>query len=198
MGKRPNANLNKYTVYDACNGLIKMSKNHIMSADELLSKKIDHILPIPFKSRNDLEQISEIDTQEGLYNGDLSPQIDLKVLHYFLTQLCLQRYPHLVNCFDETSLITLGLLVDQWIEEYFYSLDREESDAESDTESDTDSEETEEENVTSDDSESEDNLVSKNDTDTIKYIEQSKQIIGKGPAQSFAKFLNYKDYPADI
>lgn len=185
MSKQSNTNLSKYTVYDVCNGIIKVSRNHIMSADELLSKKIDHILPIPFKSRNDFEQISEIDRQEGLYNGDLTPQIDLKVLHYFLTQLCLQRYPHLTNCFDETSLITLGLLVDQWIEEYFYSMDCEESD--------TDSEETEDGSESyNDDSESEDTIVLTDKTET------TKQIIGKGPAQTFAKFVNYRDFPADI
>ncbi|KAK5781119.1 hypothetical protein RI543_001510 [Arxiozyma heterogenica] len=189
MNKQSNANLNKYTVYDACNSIIKVSKNHIMPADELLSKKINHILPIPFKSRNDFEQISEIDKQEGLYTGNLAPQIDLKVLHYFLTQLCIQRYPHLINCFDETSLITLGLLVDQWIEEYFYSMDSEESA----TELDSDSEGTENTSESYDDgSESEDATALTNNTET------SKPIIGKGPAQSFVKFVNYRDFPADI
>lgn len=195
MSKQSNTNLSKYTVYDACNSIIKVSKNHIMSADELLSKKIDHILPIPFKSRNDFEQISEIDRQEGLYNGDLTPQIDLKVLHYFLTQLCLQRYPHLTNCFDETSLITLGLLVDQWIEEYFYSKNCEESD----TESDTDSEGTEDGNESYDThSESDDGVFLTDKPKTTNQTDQPKQIIGKGPAQSFAKFVNYRDFPADI
>ncbi|CAL9733561.1 RNA polymerase I-specific transcription initiation factor Rrn10p [Monosporozyma servazzii] len=194
--------LDKYTIFDSCNGTIKDSGKHVVSADELLSHKVNHELPIPFKTLADLDQIAERDREDGLYRGELMPQMDLKVLHYFLTQLCLQRYPHLVNSFDETSLITLGLLVDQWVEEYLLSFQSQEtstdeeisgseSESESESESDTDHEEDEEESK-QEDKDSKRRRVDDDDTDPFK------QIIGKGPAQSLAKFTNYRDYPADI
>ena len=37
---------------------------------------------------------------------------------YYATQLILAKYPQLMNRFDETSMITLGLLIEQWVEEY--------------------------------------------------------------------------------
>lgn len=192
-------NLNKYTIYDACNGTIKEPLKHILSADELLSRRIDHILPIPFKARSELDQIAETDRADGLYRGELMPKMDLRVMHYFLTQLCLQRYPHLVNCFDETSLITLGLLVDQWVEEYLLSFqsqetpsDEEESESESEpeSESESDSDESNEDN----EQESKTLKRKREEEDADPFT----QIIGKGPAQTLAKFTNYRDFPADI
>lgn len=97
-------------VYEACNDLIVKNKRCV-SADEMLAEKIHHLLPIPFLSREDL--ISKLGEKESLL-----PHIDLKVLHYFLTQMILQKYPHLINSFDESSLILIGLLVEYWVKDY--------------------------------------------------------------------------------
>lgn len=106
------------TVYEACNDLVVEFGTHVVSADEILAEKVDHLVPIPFKSREELAADSEKDRGEGLFEGDLVPRIDLRVLHYFATQCIVQRYPHLVRCFDETSMITLGLLVEKWVRDY--------------------------------------------------------------------------------
>ncbi|SCU99883.1 LANO_0F04170g1_1 [Lachancea nothofagi CBS 11611] len=105
------------SVYEACSDLVEQYGRKV-SADEILSQKINNIVPIPFKSREDLELAAIADKREGVYSGDLIPQIDLKVLHYYATQLIVQKYPHLINCFDETALITLGLLVEKWVDDY--------------------------------------------------------------------------------
>lgn len=182
-------------MYDACHGIIKEFGTHEVTADELLSRRIDHRVPIPFKTRSELQQIAEKDHQDGLYRGDLMPEIDLKVLHYFLTQLCLQRYPHLVNCFDETSLIMLGLLVDQWVEEYFLSFEVEESSSEEESDSDNDSYGDGDSGSDSENEQNHSGLKRKRWDDQTDIF---KQIIGKGPAESVAKFTNYRDFPADI
>lgn len=106
------------TVYEACSDLIVDYGTHKVSADEVLTEKIDGLTPIPFKTREELEQASDKDRKDGLFTGQLIPSIDLRVLHYFATQLCLQRYPHLAESFDETSMLTLGLLVEQWVKDY--------------------------------------------------------------------------------
>lgn len=106
------------TVFEACNDLIVEFGTHVVSADEVLAEKVDHLVPIPFKTREDLEADSAADRADGLFEDELVPRIDLRVLHYFATQLIVQRYPHLIRCFDETSLITLGLLVEKWVKNY--------------------------------------------------------------------------------
>ncbi|AQZ12328.1 RRN10 (YBL025W) [Zygosaccharomyces parabailii] len=109
------------TVYEACSDLIVDYGTHVVSADEVLGQKVGGLVPIPFKSREELERASEKDRNEGLFQGELMPRIDLKVLHYFATQLCLQKYPQLAEAFDETSLICLGSLVEQWVKDYLVS-----------------------------------------------------------------------------
>lgn len=106
------------TVYEACSDLIVEFGTHVVSADEVLAEKVDHLVPVPFKTREDLEADSAKDRAEGLFEGEIVPRIDLRVLHYFATQLIVQRYPHLVRCFDETSMITLGLLVEKWVRDF--------------------------------------------------------------------------------
>ncbi|SCU81579.1 LAFA_0C05930g1_1 [Lachancea sp. 'fantastica'] len=105
------------TVYEACAEQVEQYGRKV-SADEILSQKVNNMVPIPFKSREDLELAAMADKQEGVFSGDLMPQIDLKVLHYYATQLIVQKYPHLVNSFDETALITFGLLVEKWVNDY--------------------------------------------------------------------------------
>ncbi|QLQ79589.1 hypothetical protein HG537_0C02360 [Torulaspora globosa] len=109
------------TIYEACNDLIVEFGTHPISADEVLAEKLDHLVPVVFKSREELAADSERDRAEGLFEGDLVPRIDLRVLHYFATQCIVQKYPHLVRCFDETSMITLGLLVEKWVKDYLVS-----------------------------------------------------------------------------
>ncbi|EDO19459.1 hypothetical protein Kpol_1002p108 [Vanderwaltozyma polyspora DSM 70294] len=104
-------------IYEACSDLIKRFNNQPVSADEVLAEKIDHLVPIPFKSREELELIAMKDQNEGLYQDDLMPNLDLRVLHYYATQLCLRKYPHLINRFEESSLITLGLLIEKWLKD---------------------------------------------------------------------------------
>lgn len=106
------------TVYEACSDLIVDYGTHKVSADEVLTQKVNGLVPIPFKTREELEQAGEKDKRDGLFTGELVPSIDLRVLHYFATQLCLQKYPHLAESLDETSMLTLGLLVEQWVKEY--------------------------------------------------------------------------------
>ncbi|SCU83560.1 LAME_0C05622g1_1 [Lachancea meyersii CBS 8951] len=105
------------SIYEACGELVEQYGRKV-SADEILSQKINNLVPIPFKSREDLELAAVADKEAGVFSGDLIPQIDLKVLHYYATQLIVQKYPHLINCFDETALITLGLLVEKWVNDY--------------------------------------------------------------------------------
>lgn len=110
------------SVYEACNDLVE-SYGRKVSADEILSQKTNNLVPIPFKSREDLELAAQADKEDGVYSGELMPLIDLKVLHYYATQLVVQKYPHLINCFDETALITLGMLVEKWVEDYLTAAD---------------------------------------------------------------------------
>ncbi|CUS21204.1 LAQU0S02e08416g1_1 [Lachancea quebecensis] len=105
------------SVYEACSDLVEQYGRKV-GADEILSQKVNNQVPIPFKSREDLELAALDDKQEGIYSGELAPRIDLKVLHYYATQLIVQKYPHLINCFDETALVTFGLLVEKWVEDY--------------------------------------------------------------------------------
>ncbi|CEP63083.1 Rrn10p LALA0_S07e02014g [Lachancea lanzarotensis] len=112
-----------HSIYEACAELVEQYGRKV-SADEILSQKVNNMVPIPFKSREDLELAAMADRQEGVFSGDLMPQIDLKVLHYYATQLIVQRYPHLINSFDETALITLGLLVEKWVTDYLKQTDQ--------------------------------------------------------------------------
>ncbi|KOH00821.1 Rrn10p [Saccharomyces eubayanus] len=105
-------------VYEACSNIIKEFGTHTVSADEVLAEKIDNVVPIPFKTREDLNTDAEKDRNEGVFEGNIVPDIDLRVVHYYATQLCLSKYPHLINAFDETSLVTLGLLIEKWVKDY--------------------------------------------------------------------------------
>lgn len=109
------------SVYEACSGLVTQFNSEV-SADEVLSQKVNNLVPIPFKSRDELTVAARSNEEQGITSGELIPQIDLKVLHYFATQLIVQKYPHLINCFDETSLMTLGLLVEKWVTDYLSSI----------------------------------------------------------------------------
>ena len=160
-------------IYEACNDLITEFQTHKISPDEILATKINHSVPIPFKTREDLIKDTENDKNEGLFHGEVLPRIDLKVLHYFATQLCLQKYPHLINTMDETCMITLALLVEQWIEEYLTSMN---------SDSDTDEEDEEEET----------NEVQE-DTHKAKRL-----CVGKGPSQLVAKTNSRKNGSTDI
>ncbi|CAG98355.1 Rrn10p [Kluyveromyces lactis] len=91
-------------VYEASHNLVKGPNGSILSPDECLGLRLNHIVPIPLLTRDELQT--------------RLPTIDTKVVHYFLTQLILQRYPHLVKRFDETSLITISWLLEKWIEDY--------------------------------------------------------------------------------
>lgn len=113
------------TVYEACSDLIVEYGTHLVSADEVLAQKVDNLVPIPFRTRENLNQASSTDRKNGLFEGELVPTIDLKVLHYFATQIIIQKYPHLVGSFDETSLITLGLLVEKWVKDYLVAQNKE-------------------------------------------------------------------------
>lgn len=106
-----------HTVYDACNDLV-LEHGRPIGADEVLSDKLGNCVPVPFKTRQELHQLSDSDRRQGVIHGEVVPRIDLRVLHYYVTQLVLSKYPQLMNCFDESSLITLGLLVEQWVEEF--------------------------------------------------------------------------------
>ena len=158
-------------VYEACCNLITRFNIHTVSADEVLSEKVDNLVPIPFKTREELEQVAERDRRDGLYQGELMPKIDLKVLHYYATQLCLRKYPHLINRFDETSLITIGLLVEKWVKDFLLS-ELENIDDVNGTHQE-DLEETDSNNV-------------------------SSQNISIGSSQFLSKVINYEDAPANI
>lgn len=135
-------------VYEACNSQVTEFRTHQVSPDEILALKMDHLVPIPFKTREDLERDTRADREEGLFTGEVMPRIDLKVLHYFATQLCLQRYPHLINTMDETCMITLGLLVEQWVDEYLTSYNNDEE-PENAADSESDQEEEEDDDIPS-------------------------------------------------
>ncbi|CCE62439.1 hypothetical protein TPHA_0C02860 [Tetrapisispora phaffii CBS 4417] len=105
-------------VYEACSDLIKRYKSYTAGPDEVLAEKLDHLVPIPFLTREELEKVASNDRDQGLYTGELIPSIDLRVLHYYATQLCLKKYPHLLNKFDDSSLISLGLLVEKWVKDF--------------------------------------------------------------------------------
>lgn len=167
-------------IYEACNDLITEFQTHKVSPDEILATKIDHSVPIPFKTREDLLKDTENDKNEGLFHGEILPRIDLKVLHYFATQLCLQKYPHLINTMDETCMITLGLLVEQWIEEYLTSMN-----------SDNGTDEDEEEDNDYDGEKTSNNYH--------ENTHKAKRLcIGKGPSQLIAKTNSKKSSSTDI
>lgn len=199
-----------FNVYEAASDIITEFRTHKVSADEILSRKLDYLVPIPFKTREDIRQETEADRKDGLFQGDVVPQIDLKVLHYFATQLCLLRYPHLINAFDETSLITLGLLVEQWVEDYLQSYtasselqnptqngDSEVPESDGDFTFDFYDEDDGAETSSMDDAEkiSDDDYGNNDDDDNgITYV----RMIGRGPSEQVSKLLNYHDSPADI
>lgn len=168
-------------VYEACNNQVTEFRTHQVSPDEILAQKVDHMVPIPFKTREDLEQDTRADREEGLFQGDIMPRIDLKVLHYFATQLCLQRYPHLINNMDETCMITLGLLVEQWVEEYITSYNSDE-----DLESSEDDDEPEEQ---PEDAGNRKRSAKKNPKPAKK---RTKRVcVGAGPSRAFARVDSY-------
>ncbi|KAH3901816.1 Rrn10p SCDLUD_001598 [Saccharomycodes ludwigii] len=110
--------MSEKTIYDACNDLItELNQYRTLSADEVLSAKIDHLVPIPFVTREEFEQYSDSITTNNIHNSIIS-SIDLRVLQYFLNKLITEKYPTLLNSFDETSLLTLGILIESWIAEY--------------------------------------------------------------------------------
>ncbi|SMN21703.1 similar to Saccharomyces cerevisiae YBL025W RRN10 Protein involved in promoting high level transcription of rDNA, subunit of UAF (upstream activation factor) for RNA polymerase I [Maudiozyma saulgeensis] len=162
------------SIYEACNDLVTEFHTHKVSPDEILATKVSHTVPIPFKTREDLEKDTQADKDEGLFHGDILPRIDLKVLHYFATQLCLQKYPHLINAMDETSMITLGLLVEQWIEEYLVSTNEE-----LETDNEDDVEEQYLRSIGEASSEPQDDKPSK-----------KRVCIGKGPSEVIASIMN--------
>ncbi|AET38088.1 Rrn10p Ecym_2354 [Eremothecium cymbalariae DBVPG len=101
-------------VYEACSDLIYKFHGP-SSADEVLADKVNHLVPVPLPSAEEIESAAreELETDE-----EVLPHMDLKVLHYFLTQLVVQKYPHLINCFDETSLIAVGMMVEELVQQY--------------------------------------------------------------------------------
>ncbi|KAL6945421.1 hypothetical protein ACO0QE_002873 [Hanseniaspora vineae] len=56
-----------------------------------------------------------VPVREGELEKD---SIDLTVLHYYLSKEILEKYPFLINKFDETSLLMIRMCIEQWIEEY--------------------------------------------------------------------------------
>ncbi|AAS53551.1 AFR180Cp [Eremothecium gossypii ATCC 10895] len=101
-------------VYEACSDLIR-SHHGVASADEVLGEKIGHQVPVPVPAAEEVELAAKAELEAG---DNVLPHMDLKVLHYFMTQLVVQKYEHLVGCFDETALVTLGLIVEEWVREY--------------------------------------------------------------------------------
>ncbi|CCK71210.1 Rrn10p KNAG_0G01520 [Huiozyma naganishii CBS 8797] len=186
-------------VYEACSDLVTEYQTHTVSADEILASKINYLVPIPFKSREDLAADAAVDRLNGLFQGEIMPQLDLRVLHYFATQLCLQRYPQLIDCFDETSLITLGLLVEKWVEDYLISNENIRGLSSSDEDEDEDEYEDDTDSEIEDDS---DQTLEKDDENKEErphnQERDDKAKIRAGPAQMISKMLNYRDYPADI
>lgn len=93
-----------YNLFEACHNLVAGPNGSILAPDECLGSRLNHVVPIPLLTRDELQ-------------GRL-PSVDTKVLHYFFTQLILQRYPYLIKSFDETSLITLAWLMEKWVRDY--------------------------------------------------------------------------------
>ena len=56
-----------------------------------------------------------VPVREGELEKD---SIDLTVLHYYLSKEILEKYPFLINKFDETSLLMIRMCIEQWIEDY--------------------------------------------------------------------------------
>ncbi|CCD23334.1 Rrn10p NDAI_0B02990 [Naumovozyma dairenensis CBS 421] len=164
-------------VFEACSDLVTEFHTHKVSADEILAEKIGNIVPIPFKTRDELQDVSLRDEEDGLFKGDLIPNIDLKVVHYFATQLCLRRYPHLINSFDESSLITLGLLIEKWVQDYLVANNK---------------------NSMSTDDEEEEEVETEGYTDGGTEGEDQEFTIGKGPSQMISKITNYMSHPGNI
>lgn len=102
-------------MYETCSDLICKFRRPL-SADEVLADKINHLVPVPLPSA---EEISAIIRKGSGKEEEQLPRIDLMVVHYFLAQLVIQKYPRLINCFDETSLIAIGIILEEWVEEYF-------------------------------------------------------------------------------
>lgn len=164
------------TIYEACNDLIKEYQHHTVSPDEILAIKTENLLPIPFKTREELSQIAQRDNDDGLYQGDLLPQMDLKVLHYFLTQLCLNRYPQLINSMDETSLITIGLLVEKWVQDFIVSKKRNFLDLEDEIESNGKSSDTSSEIGSESDEEDDSSSISQDREDETPKVQENKEL----------------------
>ncbi|CDO95891.1 unnamed protein product [Kluyveromyces dobzhanskii CBS 2104] len=91
-------------VYKASHNLVKGPNGTVISPDECLGLRLNHIVPVPLLTRDELQK--------------RLPSLDTKVVHYFLTQLILQRYPQLAKRFDETSLIAISWLLEKWIADY--------------------------------------------------------------------------------
>lgn len=52
-------------VYEACSNIIKEFGTHVVSADEVLAEKIDNAVPIPFKTREEIDaDVEKIETKE--------------------------------------------------------------------------------------------------------------------------------------
>lgn len=156
-----------YNVYDACDDIVIDSGSKV-SADEILAQKLDNAVPIPLLTRDELNQMVAKDREAGIFEGDLLPSIDLRAVHYFATQLCLRKYPHLMNALDETSLITLGLIIERWVQEYFESTKEEPPISTADDEQET--------------------------LETHALTPE----IREGPSQTIVKSLNHNDTPSNI
>lgn len=83
------------SVYDVCAGNSVTKK----SADEVIAERDHAPSRIPMKLR---------DNTFDLPDSDL-----LKALHYYISH----KYPENKGLFEESSLITMGLLVEQWMDE---------------------------------------------------------------------------------
>lgn len=192
-------------VYESCADLITEFHTHKVSPDEILALKVNHLVPIPFKTREDLDQDTQDDRNDGLFHGSVVPRIDLKVLHYFATQLCLLKYPHLINTMDETSMITLGLLVEQWIEEYLTSLNNDQDDNETEytdsnsvSESESQSDSESEQVTDGETSNPHSPAMTSRSRDTTPETQRETLCIGKGPSEVVSKMTKYRDSPTDI
>lgn len=85
----------KASVYDVCAGDSVTKK----SADEVIAERKHAPSTIPIKLR---------DNKFDLPDSDL-----LKALHYYISH----KYPENKGLFEESSLITMGLLVEEWMDE---------------------------------------------------------------------------------
>ncbi|CAM9017429.1 hypothetical protein WICANDRAFT_61128 [Wickerhamomyces anomalus NRRL Y-366-8] len=83
-------------VFDCCDGdrIVKRS------ADEEIAERVGGLARVPVKLRDDKFQLPDSDL--------------LKVLHYYISN----KYPEKARIFEETSLITMGLLVEHWMDEF--------------------------------------------------------------------------------